>query len=37
MDSSSPGKGPVVGYLEYSNEPFGSIKGKTFLDQLRDC
>jgi hypothetical protein len=27
----------LAGSCEYGNEPFGSIKGGVFLDQLSDC
>jgi hypothetical protein len=27
----------VAGSFEHGNEPWGSIKGKEFIDQLSDC
>jgi hypothetical protein len=30
------GMGSVVGSCEHSNEPLGFIKGREFLDMLRD-
>jgi hypothetical protein len=32
LDTSGPGKGPVVGCCEHGNEHSGSIKGEEFLD-----
>jgi hypothetical protein len=36
LDSSGSGQGPVAGSCEHGNEPSGFIKGREFLDQLRD-
>jgi hypothetical protein len=36
LDSYGPGKGPVTGSCNLSNEASGSIKGGEFLDQLGD-
>jgi hypothetical protein len=32
VDSSGSGSGPVSGFFEHGDEPFGSIKGGKFLD-----
>jgi len=37
LDSSGSGEGLVVGCCEHGNEPWGSIKGGEFLDQVSDC
>jgi hypothetical protein len=37
VDLTDTGLGPVaVGFCEQGDEPFGSIKGGQFLDQLSD-
>jgi hypothetical protein len=32
VDSSSSGQGPMAGCCKHSNKPFGSMKGREFLD-----
>jgi hypothetical protein len=36
LDLISSGYSPVAGFSEHGNEPSSSIKGRIFLDQLRD-
>jgi hypothetical protein len=36
MDSSTSGKGVVVGSCEHGSEPSGSVKDWRLLDQLSD-
>jgi hypothetical protein len=36
LDSSGPGFGPVSDSCEHGNEPWGSIKGREFLNWLSD-
>jgi hypothetical protein len=35
-DSYGSAKGPVAASCEHSNEPLFSVKGREFLDQLRE-
>jgi hypothetical protein len=37
LNSSDSGQGPVAGFCEHGNEPFGSVKGEQLLDWLNDC
>jgi hypothetical protein len=37
LDSAGFAYGPVVGSYKPANEPFGSIKGGEFINQLSGC